>query len=71
MFVIAGMVIMRVSNMTLIPLASLMNLKIRVILRALTKVVDAPKSNFSVTEIILETIEVTTIMKSKMFPVSR
>lgn len=70
-FVMAGMVITRVSKMTLIPFASLMNLKMRDILKALMNVVEAPKSNFNVTETILETIEVTTMMKSKIFPKSR
>lgn len=47
-----------------------MYLNILVILNALMKVVDAPKSTFSRMEIILDIMETTTIMKSKQLPTS-
>jgi|LauGreDrversion4_2_1035121.scaffolds.fasta_scaffold92028_2 hypothetical protein len=68
MLVRAGIVTTRVSNMTLICFDFCTNLKIRDILRALMKVVDAPKSNFIVMDIILVTMVRITIIKSKIFP---
>jgi hypothetical protein len=47
-----------------------MNLKIRDIRRALINVVEAPKSTYNVTEMMLDIIEVITIMKSNKFPLS-
>ena len=69
-FVSAGIVTMSVSKMTFICLDFLIYLNILVILNALIKVVEAPKSNLRRIEIMLETIETMTITKSKMFPPS-
>lgn len=70
MFVMAGIVTTNVSKMTLIYFDFYTNLKIRDILRALMKVVEAPKSSFKVSDIILVTIVSMTITKSKIFPPS-
>lgn len=71
MFVMAGTVMIRVSKMTFIPFASLMNLKMRVMRRARMKVVEEPKSTSIVREMMVEIIEDITITKSKILPVSR
>ena len=70
-FVMAGTVMIRVSKITLMPFAFLINLKILIILRARMKVVEEPKSTFIVKETIVETMDERTITKSKIFPVSR
>ena len=66
----AGRVYTKVSNITLIYFAFVINLSTLEIRRALIKVVDAPKFDCIVSEITLDIIETITIVKSKMLPES-
>lgn len=70
MFVRAGKTKVKVSRITLICFAFYTNFKTLEILRARIKVVDAPKSNSKHRDITLLTIDVITIIMSKMFPPS-
>jgi hypothetical protein len=66
----AGRVYTKVSIITLIYFAFVINLSTLEIRRALIKVVDAPKFDCIVSEITLDIIETITIVKSKMLPES-
>ena len=66
----AGKTKVKVSRITLICFAFCTNFKTLDILSALMKVVEAPKSSSKLREITLLTIEVITIIMSKMFPPS-
>ena len=66
----AGKTKVKVSRITLIYFAFYTNFKTLDILSALMKVVEAPKSSSKLREITLLTIEVITIIMSKIFPPS-
>lgn len=66
----AGITTITVSNMILICFAYLIYLKTLDILMALIKVVEAPKSALIISDTEVDTIEVTTIPKSKALPES-
>ena len=68
MLVRAGKTKVNVSSITLICFAFCTNFNTLEILRALIKVVEAPKSISSIRDTTLETIDVITITISKMLP---
>lgn len=70
MLVRAGKTKVKVSRITRICLAFYTNFKTLEILRARIKVAEAPKSNSKHSDITLLTIDITTIIMSKMFPPS-